>query len=142
MMMAPTPAHQTYLRERMPEGLQPVDEDLYPADVLSLASDIAARMLYNREVGIWRYGDYFHAVLGRSQEMPLVAAREFTPAQTPPLKQMIKRLLGRPSPPPPTGASDFLGPDMLVLPNHSARARFAISGAERASVAAAWTRRQ
>ena len=138
LLMAPTPAHQDYLHTWLPQSLQPVDEDVSPADIVRLGAEIDARLLCYREVGVWRYGDYFHAVLGRTRRLPDVALRQPTPTGRAAAKRAAKRLLGR------TGAepealSDYLGPDLLRGVSGAPAARFQVSLSERRRLAAAWT---
>jgi hypothetical protein len=116
-----------------------VDEDIRPSDLLRLADDLDARLLHYREVGIWQYGDYFHAVLGRTRGMPRVAAREFRPTGLARIKFQVKRVLGRVVPTP-EGVSGYLGPDVLAAPQHDVRVKFEVSDAERAGIATAWKR--
>jgi len=140
LLMVPTPAHQNYLRAHQPQGLQPVDEDVTPADMVRLADEIDARLLCYREVGVWRYGDYFHAVLGRTRRLPGVALRQPKPAATAAIKDAAKRALGRVSPA--TDAlRDYLGHDLLGPMSGVGAARFRIPVAERRRLAAAWTPR-
>ena len=141
LLMIPTPAHQDYLRAHDPGGLQPIDEDIHPADVVRLGEEIGARLLFYREVGIWRYGDYFHAVLGRTQSPPgLVALRQPRPTGFAAQKLVLKRLLGR-SPSEPGQIKDDLGTDLLRRQTASAARRFDVSDAERRRLAAAWNAR-
>jgi SAM-dependent methyltransferase len=140
LLMAPTPAHQDYLRAHLPQGLQPVDEDVSPADIARLADEIDARLLCYREVGIWRYGDYFHAVLGRTRPLPGVARRQPKPGAVVRVRGAAKRALGRPAPAAET-LRDYLGPDLLGQASRVSAARFQVSLAERRRLAAAWTGR-
>jgi SAM-dependent methyltransferase len=137
LLMVPTPAHQDYLRANDPAGLQPVDEDVYPADIVRLGEAIGARLLRYREVGIWHYGDYFHAVLGRTRVMPDVTLRQPRAAGLAAAKLAVKWLLGRA--PRSEALYDYLGPDVLGGKARAALARFEVSEAERRRLAAAWT---
>ena len=65
ILTIPTPALQEATRYSNPAALQPVDEHITIADMTALGEAVDARLVYYREVGIWRYGDYFHAVLAR-----------------------------------------------------------------------------
>lgn len=140
LLMVPTPAHQDFLRTNDPAGLQPVDEDIHPHDIQRLASDVGARLLAYREIGVWRYGDYFHAVLGKTRVMADVALRRPKPSRIAALKLAAKRLLGR-APPAAEALSDYLGPDLLKPATHKAATRFDVSDAERRRLVAAWTAR-
>ncbi len=141
LLMVPTPAHQAWLREHDPAGLQPVDEDIHPADILRLGEAVGARLLHYREVGIWRYGDYFHAVLGRTSQMEdAVALRQPRASGVAAAKLTARRLAGR-APPAPEGLSDQLGTDLLRPEPRAPAKRFAVPAAERRRLAAAWTAR-
>ncbi len=61
----PTPRHLAYLRQYVPGGIQPVDEDIDVHVIGQLAKDTATEVLLYREVNIWHPGDYGHAVLAR-----------------------------------------------------------------------------
>lgn len=137
LLMVPTPAHQAWLRAHDPDGLQPVDEDIHAADVLRLADAIGARPLCYREVGIWRYGDYFHAVLGRCRQMAdAVALRQPRARGLAAARLTAKRLARRA--PPAAALHDHLGADLLRDAPRAAAAPFAVSRAERRRLAAAW----
>ena len=135
ILTIPTPATQLDARLNDPSGLQPVDEDISMAEIMTLARDTDTRPLYYREVGIWQYGDYFHTVLGRFEELAEVAIRQQTTAQSA-FKQTAKRFLGL-SDPQPTGRRDYLGYDVAHRPAAFAE-RFQVSLAERHAVAEAW----
>ena len=94
VMTVPTPAVLSYLREESPSEIQPVDEDVTPQDIVVLARDTDTQLLYYREVGIWRYGDYAHVVVGRYQSLADVKLREYKPGGAAVLKQHAKRLMG------------------------------------------------
>jgi trans-aconitate methyltransferase len=138
LLMVPTPAHQDFLRTNDPAGLQPVDEDIHPHDIQRLASDVGARLLAYREIGVWRYGDYFHAVLGKTRVMADVALRQPKLSRFEALRLTAKRLLGR-APPAAEALSDYLGPDLLRPATRKSASRFGVSTAERRRLAAAWT---
>ena len=140
IITVPTPATQNDAREGNPSLLQPVDEDVTPADILSLAADTDTQLLYNREVGIWRYGDYAHAVVGRYQSLAGVKLREYKPAGTAALKQRAKRLLGRRQELT-TARNDYLGSDVLRPTPRRFDERFAVSAGVRKRLASSWLRR-
>jgi trans-aconitate methyltransferase len=135
LLMVPTPAHQAYLRANLPQSLQPVDEDIGPAEIVSLAAEVGARLLSYREIGIWHYGDYAHAVLGRTQALPQVAARRSVAATA---RQVARRLLGREAPKP-QGLTNYLGADRLGA--GAQPGRFDVPRSERERLAAAWAER-
>lgn len=60
----PTPRHLLWLRQQHPEQIQPVDEDVTPDTVMTLARDTRTELMLYQEVGVWHQGDYAHAVLG------------------------------------------------------------------------------
>src|SRR5262249_4466878 len=112
ILMVPTPAHQNFLRAHHPQGLQPVDEDVDLKQITVLAEDVSARVLFYREVGVWHYGDYFHVVLGRCEDLPIVVLRQARHKGLAKVKQMVKRRL-RVADPTLTGRRDYLGVDLL-----------------------------
>ncbi|MBD1805025.1 class I SAM-dependent methyltransferase [Microcoleus sp. FACHB-SPT15] len=63
----PTPRHLAWLRQNMPEEIQPVDEDVNIAAIQALAEDISTEVLSYQEVDVWHEGDYAHSVLGNRQ---------------------------------------------------------------------------
>lgn len=63
----PTPRHLAWLRQNMPEEIQPVDEDVNIVTIQALAEDISTEVLLYQEVDIWHEGDYAHSVLGNRQ---------------------------------------------------------------------------
>lgn len=65
VMTCPTPAHQDYLRNEKPQGLQPVDEDITFDDLLILAKSLDAEITHLEYVSIWMRNDYIHVVLSR-----------------------------------------------------------------------------
>jgi len=140
VITVPTPATQNDARRTNPALLQPVDEDVTPADVLTLAANTDTQLLYYREAGIWRYGDYAHIVLGRYQSLVDVKLREYKLEGTAALKQHAKRLLGRPQAVS-AGRRDYLGSDVLrPVPRH-ADDRFRVSATARKRLATSWLRR-
>ncbi len=140
IITVPTPATQNDARKTNPSLLQPVDEDVAPADILNFAASTGTQLLYYREVGIWRYGDYAHAVVGRYQSLAGVKLREYKAAGTAALKQHAKRLLGR-GQAPSTARRDYLGSDVLrPVPRH-ADELFRVSATVRKRLASSWLRR-
>ena len=140
ILTIPTPATQERARRCNPAALQPVDENITISDMETLAHEVGARLIYYREVGIWHYGDYFHAVLGRFQELPTVALRQPALQGAAAYKQMLKRLLGR-APAKPEGHYDYLGTDLLRPRPAEVAARFQVSVTERRRLASAWAGR-
>jgi trans-aconitate methyltransferase len=137
ILMIPTPAHQNFLRAHHRQGLQPVDEDISFDQIAALAEAVSARVLYYREIGVWHYGDYFHTVLGRCENLPPVAFRLPRHEGMAAVKQLLKRLLGRASPDP-TGRRDYLGIDLLNPRAPNPARRFHVSIGERQRLAEAW----
>lgn len=139
IITVPTPATQNDARKSNPSLLQPVDEDVTPEDFLTFAASTDSQLLYYREVGIWRYGDYAHGVVGRCQVLADVKLREFKPAGRAALKQHAKRLLGRER-----GLSkartDYLGSDVLRPTRSSLGESFQVSPSVRRRLASFWLR--
>jgi trans-aconitate methyltransferase len=134
----PTPAVQNYARTTSPSALQPVDEDVTPADIVVLAKETSSQLLYYREVGIWRYGDYAHVVFGRYQTLADVKLREYKPGTRAALKQGVKGLLGRSQSAASTVRRDYLGSDVLRPSHQRFQNRFRVSANERRSLASSW----
>lgn len=136
LLMVPSPAHQAYLRQHKPDGLQPVDESIDIVQILALAEETATRPLYYREVGVWRYGDYCHAVLGRGANLQPVALREPRGGGgRQRLKGLVKAVLG--GAPAGDGLRDHLGPDLLRPMRGDLARRFRVTAVERLRLAAA-----
>lgn len=70
ILTVPSPAHQRYLREHRPEGLQPVDEDVTEDDARTLAEALGGRLVTYRPVTVWRPSDYVHVVVERGSPAP------------------------------------------------------------------------
>ena len=141
ILTIPTPSNQDYARIHCPSELQPVDENIGLSEIATLAEDTNTKLLYYREVGIWRYGDYFHMVLGKYEDLAEVALRQPTPEGVAALKQSAKRLLGRPGSKP-ERRRDYLGPDLLRPAPADFAERFHVSSAERRRLASAWLRQE
>ncbi len=140
VMTFPTPALQNYARRTSPSDLQPVDEDVTPADILVFARETSSQLLYYREIGIWRYGDYAHVVLGRYRTLTDVKLREYKPAATAAIKHHVKRLLGRVQILS-TARRDYLGSDVLRPSPSRTDDRFRVGTSERERLASSWFRR-
>lgn len=80
----PTPRHLARLRDRQPDQIQPVDEDVSLEAISALARDIRSEVLLYEEVDVWHEGDYAHAVLGRREGW--VPAREAPPGRSLPAR--------------------------------------------------------
>jgi 2-polyprenyl-3-methyl-5-hydroxy-6-metoxy-1,4-benzoquinol methylase len=140
VMTVPTPAVLNYARTTNPSDLQPVDEDVTPADIIVLAKETGTQLLYYREIGIWQYGDYVHLVLGRYQSLTKVALRQYKPVGVSALKRRVRRLLGDGrllS----TGCCDYLGSDLLRPSARRLDDRFRVTTSERERLASSWFRR-
>jgi SAM-dependent methyltransferase len=133
----PTPALQNYGRASAPSEIQPVDEDVTSADILILAKETGTDLLYYREVGIWRYGDYAHVVLGRFQHLTHVTLREYRAAG---LRECVKRLLGR-GQTQTAGRRDYLGSDVLRPSPRNIGHSFKVTASERQRLVSSWFER-
>jgi 2-polyprenyl-3-methyl-5-hydroxy-6-metoxy-1,4-benzoquinol methylase len=140
VMTVPTPAVLNYARTAHPSDLQPVDEDVTPADIIVLAKETDTQLLYYREIGIWQYGDYVHLVLGRYQTLTTVELREYRPEGVAALKQRVQHLLGH-GQTLSTGRCDYLGSDVLRPSPRDAADRFRVTARERKRLASSWFRR-
>ena len=135
VVTVPSPAHQAFLKTHQPEGLQPIDEIVDLGEIASLADATATRVLAYREVGVWRYGDYLHAVLGRGENLRPVARRNSGgPFQQ--LKAAAKAVLGHATDTPPA-FHDHLGPDVATPRRGDPARRLRVSTRERRGGAAA-----
>jgi len=134
----PTPALQRYGIDG-PSDLQPVDEDITPSDVITLAEETNTQILYYRQVGIWRYGDYAHLVLGRYKSLADVTLRKPRPGRIAGIKSNLKKFF-RNSQSPCTELYDYLGSDLLRPSTRNSHRRLSVSIAERESLAASWFR--
>lgn len=66
----PLPEYQTYCREKFPDKMQPVDEDVFCSDMMKLADESGAKLIFYKKISVWRYQDYFlndyaHAVVSK-----------------------------------------------------------------------------
>ncbi len=129
----PTPATQVHDRREIPEEMQPIDEDVTPNDMLTLASDLDMQLMYYREVGIWNYGDFAHTVVGRFNSLSLVAHRFNQPRGLTVLKNKVKSILRRKDTP-----LESLGYDPLH--NRPPKLKMRIAKRERELLASAWTK--
>jgi trans-aconitate methyltransferase len=139
ILTVPTPSVLNLARETNPSELQPVDEDITPSDIVVLAKETNTQLLYYREIGIWRYGDYAHVVLGRYQILTDVEVRE-SKSLASALKQSAKRLLGLRQAAP-TARRDYLGSDVLRPVARCFDDRFSVGVRERKRLASSWSRR-
>jgi SAM-dependent methyltransferase len=133
----PTPACLHYAAAHNPSGLQPVDEDINLDDVMTFAERTDTNVLYYRELGIWRYGDYAHLVLGRYQKLSEVEARAPGPHGLSRIKQGVKRLLGVRQSETDT-RSDYLGADLLCAASRNTAPGFNVSARERRRLTSLW----
>ncbi|WP_404308887.1 glycosyltransferase [Neorhodopirellula lusitana] len=72
LLTCPSPAHQNYLREHNPSGLQPVDEDITKKIAGELAKDVGLEVIKFSSQSVWNDCDYNHIV---------IAAREYSPPE-------------------------------------------------------------
>ena len=89
----PTPAHQRFIRDRHPDKLQPVDEDVDLRVIHDLAVATNARLVFYAERSIWMAGDYAHAVLSRREVEPPVTSRQ--PVQPTLLDRAVRKIRSR-----------------------------------------------
>ena len=82
----PTPRHQEWLKRHEPHLIQPVDEDIFPENILSLVRDLGLELLYYQDGGVWHKGDYAYAVIGKRQG--------WVPVEDLSARKKIRRLLG------------------------------------------------
>jgi SAM-dependent methyltransferase len=94
LLTCPSLAHQAYLREHQPSGLQPVDEDVTVEDLLGLAAQLGGSLCHYEGKSIWRPGDYFHAVIvrGRAGVQPGCPALMEDPVRLEPRRERARRL--------------------------------------------------
>jgi len=64
VVSCPTPHHQAYLRRADPAGLQPIDEDISPWEIIRLGEAIGLPLVSYEEITVWNAGDYLHAAYG------------------------------------------------------------------------------
>jgi len=133
----PTPALQLFARCSQPSGIQPVDEDVTLADAITLAEETGTQILYYREVGIWRYGDYAHLVLGRYKLLTDVALRAVKGGRLAEVKQRFKRLLKKYDTHS-SGRLDYLGTDLLRDHPRITNNRFKVMAGQRRRLASMW----
>jgi len=134
LLMVPSPAHQAFLRTHQPDGLQPIDESIDAAQILALATETRTRLVSYREVGVWRYGDYVHAVLSRADYLTPVALRQARRGGAQRLKDWLKPFLGRQAGTP-MGARNLLGVDVGSPERTHIARRFRVSANERRRIA-------
>ena len=63
ILSCPTKHHQQWLETNNPDGLQPIDEHLELIDMLNLANDLDAEIVYFGYVDVWYAHQYFHSVI-------------------------------------------------------------------------------
>jgi hypothetical protein len=136
ILMIPTPEHQAFLRNEMPEGLQPVDEDIGLPQIATLVEETQTKLLYYRKLGVWHYADYFHMVLGRYRELTPVALRDGRYSALAAVKRGVKLMLGRGAPHGGSGGlHNYLGLDLLSHASANPAGKFHVSLAERRRLA-------
>jgi len=75
----PTPQNLKFLKEFHPDEIQPIDEDITVEVLERLSADVRGRLLFYREVSIWKTGDYAHAVVGRDKIMTALSNGQAQP---------------------------------------------------------------
>ncbi|NJL05374.1 MAG: class I SAM-dependent methyltransferase [Chloroflexaceae bacterium] len=97
ILTCPSVFHQHYLRTELPDGLQPVDEDVQLADLLQLAHDIEGEILSFAYQTIWRTNDYTHTIIQKRPPFGPKSAQHPRSIQLEPLpvrRQRVKSQLG------------------------------------------------
>jgi len=65
VLTTPTPQHQGYLHQFMPDELQIVDETVQIEDIVECARAIRATIVCYEQVVVWKRYDYLHVVMRR-----------------------------------------------------------------------------
>ncbi|MBW7840531.1 MAG: class I SAM-dependent methyltransferase [Chitinophagaceae bacterium] len=65
----PTPQHLSYLKRNIPSEIQPVDEDITLDVLIQFSKDCNLRLVYYKEISVWRAGDYLHVVFSNQFNM-------------------------------------------------------------------------
>ncbi len=133
----PTPLHLADLRIHAPKEIQPVDEDVTPECILHLAGTVTREILFYKVVGIWRYGDYAHAVIGRIPNLDPVMPRNPRSGALQFVRTTVKRLI-RPRRASLEPVTNLLGPDEAAPGSSLARRIPALSRSVREQLVAAW----
>ena len=120
----PTPTTQA-----QPWGMQPVDEAVFVPDLIRLAKDTNTHLIYYREIGVWNYGDFAHAVLARLQGLAPVALRQRKIKGLTGLKHKFASLIQRNSHR--NEFVDYLVHDAISSTRKKASPRFDVSSKER-----------
>ncbi len=68
MMMFIAPRHLDFLKKNYPEKVQPVDENIFPQNVLDIAAHTKTELVLFKELSINNPGDYCQVVLSKAQE--------------------------------------------------------------------------
>jgi glycosyltransferase involved in cell wall biosynthesis len=76
LLSFPSAAHQLFLAEHDPDGLQPVDETITEETLDELARDLGGHVVMFEPVTVWNPSDYVHAVIqkGRRAAVPARAS--------------------------------------------------------------------
>jgi trans-aconitate methyltransferase len=91
----PTPRHLNYLKQHQPSEIQPVDEDITMIELMQLATSIGIPLVYYKEIGVWRRGDYFHAVFSSVMDLSPVSRTKTYSLEVSFRKELIKRIKSR-----------------------------------------------
>jgi trans-aconitate methyltransferase len=65
LLTFPSAQYQRWIATYHPDKMQPVEQQIDPADLSLMASETHTRLVSWQEVSIWHAGDYVHAVLAR-----------------------------------------------------------------------------
>lgn len=67
----PTPQHLNYLRKNTPAEIQPIDENISLNELITFSNQTNVKLIFYKEVSVWRAGDYFHALFSNYLDMRL-----------------------------------------------------------------------
>ena len=77
VLTCPSKYHQQWLRTERPEGLQPVDEDITPQEVVTFAQAIRGDILYFAYQSVWQQYDYSHILLQKEAGQWAAGAKKY-----------------------------------------------------------------
>ena len=93
LIATPSKFHQEFLKEKHPEGLQPVDETIELNDIQKLADDIKGDIIYIEYQSIWNDYDYVYFVIQRKPRFEkLNGIRFYNKVSLEPFQSRINRV--------------------------------------------------